>query len=100
MIEKVALISFWVIGFCCTFWDEMIFGKVGSWLDERLPEYISKPLYGCFICACFWWGSAIYWIFLGSDVKEWFIVVVAAMGVNAALSKLFAREEIDIVNHY
>lgn len=89
MIEKILIMSLWTIGYCATFWEGMIFEKIGEWLDERLPEWISKPLYGCFICACFWWGSALYWVFLGSDWQEWLLCVIAAMGLNAALSKLF-----------
>lgn len=92
MIIKIFILSFWTIGFCCTFWEGMIFEKIGNWLDDHLPEYISKPLYGCFICACFWWGSAIYFLFLYSSVQEWFLCVIAAMGLNAAMSKLFVND--------
>jgi hypothetical protein len=89
MITKVLIISLWTIGYCCTFWEGMIFEKIGNWLDERLPEYIQKPLYGCYICACFWWGSAIYFLFLYSSIQEWFLCVISAMGLNAALSRVF-----------
>lgn len=91
MIEKILIISLWVFGYCCTFWEGMIFGNIGNWLDERLPWWIAKPLYQCYICSCLWWGTAIYWIFLGSDWKEWFLVIIAAMGLNAVLSKLFKK---------
>lgn len=84
--------SFWTIGFCCIFWEGMLFEKTGNYLDEKLPEYLSKPLYGCYICACFWYGSAIYWLFLGSDWKEYFLTVFASMGLNAAISKLYKPE--------
>lgn len=89
MITIIPTISLFVFGYCCTFWEGMIFGKVGNWLDERLPEWIAKPLYQCYICACFWWGTALYWFVWGNSVKEWFVCVVAAMGLNAVLSKLF-----------
>ena len=93
MLEKIFIISFWVFGFCCTFWEGMIFGKIGNWLDDRLPEWLAKPLYQCYICSCFWWGSLIYWVFLGDNWREWFIVVIAAMGVNAIISKLSCSEK-------
>jgi hypothetical protein len=89
MIEKLLIISLWVTGYCCTFWEGMVFEKIGNWLDERLPEWLCKPLFQCFICAAFWWGTAIYWLFLGSAWKEWFLVVIGAMGLNAVFSKLF-----------
>lgn len=92
MIEKTILTSLFVFGYCCIFWEGMIFEKVGNWLDDRLPEWLAKPLYQCFICACFWWGSLLYWLVWGGSVKEWFIVVVSAMGLNAVLSKLFRED--------
>lgn len=100
MIEKIIITSLFVFGYCCTFWEGQIFGKIGNWLDERLPEWIAKPLYQCFICACMWWGTLLYCVIWPVSVKEWFVVVVSAMGLNAALSKLFAREEIDVNVHY
>lgn len=93
MIEKVLIMSLWTIGYCCTFWEGMIFEKIGNWLEKKLPEYIQKPVYSCFICACFWWGSLIYWLVWGNSVIEWFITVVAAMGLNGALSKLFRKDD-------
>lgn len=92
MIEKILIISLWVIGYCCTFWEGMIFERIGLWLETRLPEWIQKPLYACFICACFWWGSALYWLVWGNSWKEWAIVVIAAMGLNAAISKLIPKD--------
>jgi len=92
MIAKIFIISFCVIGYCCTFWEGMIFEKLGDKLDNIFPEYIQKPLYRCFICACFWWGMLIYYLFFWASWKEMFLVVIASMGVNAALSKMFNND--------
>jgi hypothetical protein len=89
MLVKIFIMSFWTIGFCCTFWEGMIFEKIGNYLDARLPEYLAKPIYACYICACFWWGSAIYFLFFYISMQEWFLCTISAMGFNAALSKLF-----------
>lgn len=89
MLSIIPILSLFTIGYCCTFWDGMIFQRVADYLDERLPEWLQLPLYRCFICACFWWGSALYWIVWGNSITEWFVCVVAAMGLNAALSKIF-----------
>lgn len=89
MIEKIIILSFWTIGYCCTFWEGMIFEPIANYLNERLPKWLQMPLYGCFVCACFWWGSALYWVLWGDNIKDWFVIVVAAMGVNAALSRIF-----------
>lgn len=89
MTEKIFIISFWTIGYCCTFWDGMILSPISRYLDNKLPRWLKMPLYDCFICACFWYGSAIYWIVWGHSVKEWLLVVIAAMGLNATISKMF-----------
>ena len=92
MIEKIFIMSFFTIGYCCTFWEGQIFERIGNWLDERLPEFIAKPLYACFICACFWFGSAIYFLFLYTSIQEWFLCVISAVGLNAALSRIFKND--------
>src|SRR5688572_30441471 len=95
MIEIIFVLSFLTIGYCCTFWDGMIFEKIAVWLESKLPEWIRMPLYECIICACFWWGSLFYWIFWGNSWKEWFICTVSAMGLNAVISRLIARLEVE-----
>jgi hypothetical protein len=100
MLAHIIITSLFVFGYCCIFWEGMIFDKVGNWLDERLPEWLAKPLYQCYICSCFWWGSLLYYIMWRESWLDWFVTVVAAMGLNAALSKLFAKEEITVKNEY
>lgn len=89
MLEIIPILSLFTIGYCSMFWEGMIFFQIGNWLDERIPLWLQKPLYSCFICACFWYGSALYWLVWGNSVREWFVCVLSAMGLNAALSKLF-----------
>lgn len=62
----------------------MIFYFVSEWgIRNKLPEKITFPLYACPICMTPAYGSVIYWIFVGNSVKEWILVVLAAMGINA-----------------
>lgn len=93
MIEKVLLIAFFSYGYCSTFWEGMIFEKIGDWLKERLPEYIQKPLFLCPICNAFWSGTAIYWIFWANDWKEWLLVCICAIGINAVIVNLINKIE-------
>lgn len=88
MFEKIFIISFLVIGYCCTFWPGMIFEKLGDWCECNLPEWINKPTWHCYICCCMWIGSAAYWIIWGNSIKEWLITCIGAMGVNAFISEL------------
>jgi len=84
MIELTILIAFAVLFINATTWEGMIFEDVANWLDTKLPEWVSKPLYGCPICMSFWYGSLFYIIYEGVE-KEMLIVVFAAAGVNAAI---------------
>ena len=87
MIELSILIAFSVLFINSTTWEGMIFEDVANYLDTKLPEWITKPLYGCPICQTFWWGSAFYILYHGWD-KELLIVVFCAAGINAAIANL------------
>lgn len=100
MIEKVFIISMivWAVWICMQ--SEMIFEKLGVWLQEHLDkwfgkelgEYIGKPVFSCPICMSFWYGSLAYWIIWGESTKQWLIVVVGVIGLNTILSKLMPEK--------
>jgi hypothetical protein len=83
-----------------TMWEGAIFEFVRLWAEKRIkkpgkrkyepriPEKWRKPVYDCPICMCYWYGTALYWIIWGVSIKEYLIVVIAAMGLNAVLIKL------------
>jgi len=99
MIEKIFIIAFFTLGYCCTFWPGMIFGRIGDYMDTHAPEWLWKPLGGCYICACMWVGSVVYlllyahvcgiWAF---NWVDWFASCVGAMGVNAVISQFVDKE--------
>lgn len=93
MIEKIIIISLFTIGYCCTFWEGMIFEKIGDWLEAHLPEWINKPTWQCYICTCFWLGTALYWLLWGAGWKEWLLTVIPAMGLNAVISQFTNKPE-------
>lgn len=95
MIQQILVIALVTLGYCCTFWEEMILQRVGEWMECNAPQWIWKPLGGCYICACMWIGSIVYWILYNKpypgggitvNVVDWFITCVGAMGVNAGIS--------------
>ena len=93
-MEKILIISLFTIGYCCTFWPGMIFEKIGDMMEATMPEWLNKPLWQCYICACFWWGTWV-WAILWYDhalpwyelLKQWFFTVIPAMGLNAVVSE-------------
>lgn len=87
MIEKIIIIALFTIGYCCTFWPGMIFERAGNWLELQLPEWLWKPIGGCYVCTAFWLGSAVYWVMWHNSLHEWFITVIGAMGFNAVISE-------------
>lgn len=86
MIEKIIVLSLISIAISCTTWEDMIFSKPATWVETKLPEYITKPLFGCYICATFWWGGLSAYI-LGWDI--W--LCIPSMGFSAAIS-LMSKE--------
>lgn len=93
MIEKIIIIALFTIGYCCTFWPGMIFEKIGDWLEIHLPEWLNKPLWKCYICACFWLGTLLYWVFWHGAFGEYILTVIPAMGLNAVISELTNKPE-------
>lgn len=97
MIEHILIIALFTLGYCCTFWEGMIFERAGDWMECNFPDWLWKPLGGCYICACMWIGSGVYavlytWPHTRAQVIEWFITCVGAMGVNASVSLLQPKE--------
>lgn len=91
MLEKSVIIALLVIAVWATFLDGMIFGKIGNYVVDKFPKWLSKPLVDCVICQTMWWGSTAYWLIWGESGKEWLIVVIAAMGFNTIFAKMKIR---------
>lgn len=98
MIEKIVTISLIVYAIYYSMEEGEIFGGLGTWFENNLPEAIHKPVFACHICMTPWYGTGLY--FLIPLLPAWIPLVIAAMGLNAVLSKLFAKDEIDVKNHY
>lgn len=104
MIEKIIIISLFTFGYCCTFWPGMILERIGDWLELHLPEWLNKPLWQCYICACPWLGTILYWfvfpyckkfIEYNGNVFEWILCIIPAMGLNAVINELTNKKEYD-----
>lgn len=96
MLERIIVIALMTFGYCATFWPGMIFEKLGNKLEQHLPERVTKPLFGCYICATMWFGSLAYWVGYHHDVVNWLGTCIGAMGFNALLSKILGWFEDDI----
>jgi hypothetical protein len=95
MLEHSLIIALLVLSVWYTLQEGEIFGKLGEFFSKHTPSFMHQPLYECNVCMTVWYGSALYWLFpwqqLGfgeARLIEWPIVVIVAMGINAALNKL------------
>jgi len=108
MIDKIIIISFIVFAIHYSMQEGEIFGKLGAWFERNLPEKLKQPVFDCPVCMCPWYGSIIYWlVFAPMTIEslrpiriivpigtwiEWIVVVIAAMGFNAIINKMFPAE--------
>jgi hypothetical protein len=103
MLEQSVIIALLVLAIWYTFQEGEIFGFVQKWSDLKA----APALFDCNVCMSPWWGSGLFWLIPWSkmnlpkaDVWIWPVVVITAMGINAAINKLQPKDTIDITNHY
>lgn len=87
MIEQSIIVALIVLSIHYTLQPGEIFGRLGDWLERKLPKAIHKPVFDCNVCMTMWYGSAIYWAIWGAGWLEWLIVVITAMGINILINK-------------
>jgi len=92
MLEQIFITSFIVMAVWSTMWEDAIFGFIRKGL-QHLPEKLQMPIFDCPICMVPYYGSAAYWLIWGNNFKEYIVVIIASMGLNAVLVKLFQPEE-------
>jgi len=83
MIERIIILSLISIGICATTWPDMIFSKPAEKIELIIGEFWAKPIFGCFICATFWWSI------VSCLILDWPIyLALPAMGLSAVISML------------
>lgn len=95
MLEQSVIIAFLVLSIWYTFQEGEIFGFVQRWSYLKA----APALFDCNVCMSPWWGSIIYFMLWGVN-WQWPVVVLSAMGINAAINKLSPKDRIDVDNHY
>lgn len=86
MLEQSIFIALSVLAIWATMWNGMIFGFIREYGDQRLPEYIQKPLYDCPICGTPYYGTLIY-LFKYGVTENMVWVILMAMGWNVLVVK-------------
>lgn len=99
MIEKIIITGLLVLSIWYSMQEGEIFGFVTVWGEKHIPEKLQQPIFSCNVCQSPYYGSAIYWVLWGFDwspfyrasvnhIAEWIVVIIGAMGFNAAINKL------------
>lgn len=84
MLNQALILSLSVFGYSALFWEGMILEKMANTLEDRLPEFITKPLFACPICMIPWYGIPVYYLLWGWQI-EMLPVIFIAMGINAVI---------------
>lgn len=88
MIDQIIIIALLVLSIHYTMQPDEIFGKLGDWFEDHLPDAIHPAVFSCNVCQAPWYGSALYWLIPWShELWQWPVVVIGAMGVNVVINK-------------
>jgi hypothetical protein len=95
MIDQIIILSLIVLSIHYTMQPDEIFGKLGDWLEDHLPDVIHPAVFACNVCMCPWYGSALYWLIpWHHELWQWPVVIIGAMGVNIIVNKwAYEKEE-------
>jgi hypothetical protein len=88
MLSASIIIALLVLSIHYTMQEGEIFARLGDWFNNNLPEKIHPPVFECNVCMTPWYGSVIYVLIWGVN-WQWPMVVIAAMGINVAINKLY-----------
>lgn len=87
MLQKSFIIALSVLAIWYTMQEGEIFGfmhRFGHWK-------IAPALFECNVCMSPYYGSVLYVLIYGIN-WQWPVVVLCAMGINAAINKLSPKE--------
>lgn len=95
MLEPIIIIALLVLAIWYTMQEGEIFGFMQAYSNWK----IAPALFDCNVCMSPWWGSLLYVLIYGIN-WQWPVVVIAAMGLNAAINKLSPKDHINVTNNY
>lgn len=88
MIHQITIIALLVLSIHYTMQPDEIFGKLGDWLEDHLPDAIHPAVFDCPVCMSPWYGSILYWLTpWHHELWQWPVIVIGAMGVNVVINK-------------
>lgn len=74
-----------------SFKKDMIFGKQGDVIEEKIGEYWSKPVISCPVCMPTLWALPVYFILLPAPWYYFWVYHLTMVGFNYILSQLISK---------
>lgn len=81
MIQDALILMCWIQFVNACFWEGMIFGKVGYWMETKI-HWLFMPTVGCPICMAPWHGLMM-WYFFGINPRA----IIIAAGINVIIAR-------------
>lgn len=93
-MQTVFITSFIVLAIWFALQKGEVFGFVGDWMYKHVPALFHKPLFDCPVCMTPYYGTLIYALLPGPFVvRFWWWAVLAAMGFNVIIVKLWPEKD-------
>jgi hypothetical protein len=84
--------SLFIWGVHALFSEGHILEKAGDWMTEKLPSWITMPLFDCPACQSSLYGTLGYFLFVNQDVLLWPLYCLCLCGFNFIIIKLTSRK--------
>lgn len=84
-----------IVGIFLSFGKNMIFERVGIWIEKRVPEELTFPFYNCPTCMASIHSIIPYWYFhdMTTDNLLMYIIYVPALSTVATwMAKMIEKE--------
>lgn len=94
LIDQITIIALLVLAIHYTMQPDEIFGRLGDWLEDHLPDAIHPAVFACNVCMCPWYGSVLYLVIPWQhELWQWPVIIIGAMGVNIVINKWTPKKD-------
>lgn len=88
MIDLILLLLFnacAIIGIHLAFGEDMIFERLGHWIESKIPYDLTKPLFNCPTCMASVHSILPYWLTHDFNTESllWYLIYVPALAYVA-----------------
>lgn len=91
MITLLLFNALYIVGFHLATGEEMILNKPALWIEQKIPYWMTKPLFNCPTCMASVHSIIPYW-YGQSFTMEAVIVYIGYVCALAGLSTILARQ--------